>query len=223
MRFMRLGGFLLAILASFGLGTARAEIQSFPIDPYHSQAIVLVSHYGITRMGGLLGGLTGTIEVDPETMGSWSMNVTIPVASFISTHPPRTEAVKGDLILDVANHPEIHFACQSVEKRENDFLAAGTITIRGVAKDVSFPMVVRGPRADPFGNQRTGLEGKLTVNRKDFGIPFDRKLPNGDPVLGDEVEIQFQVEALRGTSGVKAPDVSQGAKPGNSEEAKKEN
>jgi len=213
MQFMRLGSFLLAILASsFGLGSARAEIQSFPIDPYHSQAIILVSHFGVSRMGGLLGGLTGTIEVDTETMDSWSMSVTIPVASFISTHPPRTEAVKGELLLDAANHPEIHFGCQSVEKKGEEYLANGTMTIRGVAKDVSFPMVVRGPRPDPFGNQRIGLEGKLTVNRSDFGIPFDRKLPNGDPVLGDEVEIQFQVEALRGTKGIKAPETAQESK-----------
>jgi polyisoprenoid-binding protein YceI len=153
--------------------------------------------------------MTGTIEVDTESMGDWSMNVKIPVATFISTHPPRTEAVKGELILDAANHPEIEFSCKSVEKREKDYLATGSITIRGVSKDVSFPMILRGPRVDPFGNTRIGLDGELTVSRQDFGIPFDRKLPNGDPVLGDDVDIQFQVEALRGSSGVKAPDLSQ--------------
>jgi polyisoprenoid-binding protein YceI len=179
--------------------------STFPLDPYHSQAIILVDHFGVSRMGGLMGGLLGGIDIDPETMSISKIDITIPVDSFVSTHPPRTNAVKGELLLDAANHPEIHFASSKIEKREKDQVATGTITIRGISKEVTFPMLVRGPQVDPFGVPRVGFEGELTVSRKDFEIAFDRKLPDGSPVLGDEVSIQFQVEALKGAPGRVAP------------------
>ena len=209
MTFLRLAGFTMTMLALFLPQTGRAEIQSYMIDPYFSQAIILVPHYQVTRTGGLLGGLTGTIEVDPETMSSWTMDVTIPVSTFISTHPPRTEAVKGAMLLDAVAYPEIRFSCKSVEKKGNEYAASGTITIRGISKDVTFPMVVKGPRIDPFGNTRIGLDGSFSVDRQDFAMEFDRKLPNGDPVVGDQVDIQFQVEGIRGTRGMKAPEEMQ--------------
>jgi polyisoprenoid-binding protein YceI len=210
MTFLRLAGISLAIPALlFAPQTVRAEIQSFLIDPYYSQAILLVPHYEVCRTGGLLGGFTGTIEVDTEKMSDWSMDVTIPVSTFVSTHPPRTEAVKGDLLLNAAVYPEIRFSCKTVEKKGQEYVATGKITICGVTKDVTFPMTVMGPLSDPFGNTRIGLDGKFTVDRQDFGLPFDRKMPSGGPVVGNEVEIQFQVEGIRGTRGIKAPDVAQ--------------
>ena len=77
------------------------------------------------------------------------------------------------------------------------------------AAAVTFPMVVKGPRTDPFGNTRIGLDGSFSVDRQDFAVEFDRKLPNGDPIVGDQVDIQFQVEGIRGTRGVKAPEAAQ--------------
>jgi polyisoprenoid-binding protein YceI len=211
MTFLRLAGISLAIPALlFAPQTGRAEIQSFMIDPYYSQAILLVPHYEISRTGGLLGGFTGTIEVDTEKMSDWSMNVTIPVSTFVSTHPPRTEAVKGDQLLNAAVYPEILFSCKAVEKKGEEYIANGKITICDVTKDVTFPMIVKGPNVDPFGNTRIGLDGEFTVNRHDFGLPFDRKMPTGGPIVGDEVEIQFQVEGIRGTRGIKAPDMARG-------------
>jgi polyisoprenoid-binding protein YceI len=214
MTFLRLAGISLSIPALlFAPQTGRAEIQSFLIDPYYSQAILLVPHYEVCRTGGLLGGFTGTIEVDTEKMSDWSMSVTIPVSTFVSTHPPRTEAVKGAQLLNAEVYPEIHFNCKAVEKKGEEYVATGKITICDVTKDVTFPMTVKGPTSDPFGNIRIGLDGKFTVNRQDFGLPFNRKMPSGGPVVGDEVEIQFQVEGARGSRMVKAPDVVKKIEP----------
>jgi polyisoprenoid-binding protein YceI len=214
MTFPRLAGFSLAAFTLlFAPQTGRAEIQSFLIDPYYSQAILLVPHYEISRTGGMLGGFTGTIEFDTETMADWTMDVTIPVSTFISTHPPRTDAVKGPQLLDAPTYPEIHFSCKSVQKKGDEYMAKGTITICNVPKEVTFPMTVKGPKIDPFGNSRIGLDGSFTVNRQDFGLPFDRKLPGGGPIVGDNVDIQFQVEGIRGTRGTKAPDLTQESAP----------
>ncbi|HET9886450.1 MAG TPA: YceI family protein [bacterium] len=209
MKFSRLAVFSAATLALwFAPQTGRAEIQSFNIDPYYSQAIILVPHYEVCRTGGMFGGLTGTIEFDTTTMTDWAMDVTIPVATFISTHGPRTDAVKGPQLLDAPTYPEIHFSCKSVEKKGEEYVAKGTITICNTPKEVTFPMTFKGPKIDPFGNSRIGLDGSFQVNRQDFGLPFDRKLPGGGAAVGDMVDIQFQVEGIRGTKGAKAPDMA---------------
>src|SRR4030095_12959201 len=167
----------------------------------------------ICRTGGMLGGFTGTIEFDTATMADWTMDVTIPVSTFISTHPPGTDAVKGPQLLDGATYPEIHFSCKSVQKKGDEYLAKGTITICNTPKEVTFPMIVKGPKFDPVGNSRIALDGSFQVNRQDFGLPFDRKLPNGEPIVGDMVDIQFQVEGIRGTKGTKAPDMDPESAP----------
>jgi polyisoprenoid-binding protein YceI len=191
-------GAVLACACTLGAASpAEGVMTKFHVDPYHSQAIILVDHFGVSRMGGMFGQLSGTIDVDPTEWTGWNMEVTIPVFEFISTHPPRTDAVKGPNFLDAANHPEIKFACKSAEKKGDAFIAAGTLTIRGITKEVSFPLVVRGPLTDPIGKRRIGFEGELIVSRRDFGMEFDRRLPNGDPTIGNDVTIMLQVEALQ--------------------------
>ncbi len=195
----------LGFAAGFALlpaAPARAATAFFGIDPYHSQAIILVDHFGVSRSGGIFGGLTGSIEFDPEKNSNWSIDVTIPVFSFISTHPPRTDAVKSEQFLDAGNYPDIKFKATKVETKDGARLAKGEMTIRGVTKEVSVPMTLRGPRPDPLGSVRVGLEGEVVVSRADFGIPFDRTMADGAPVIGDAVTILFQVEAIRAGKGI---------------------
>jgi polyisoprenoid-binding protein YceI len=187
-------------------GSARSDPAQYYVDGYHSQAIVFVDHYGIARIGGMFGKLDGTIDVDPEGWTNWSIDVRIPVFEFMATHEPREDAVKGPLLLDAANHPEIKFACKQVEKKGDELVANGSLTIRGTTKDVSFPIVARGPAVDPFGATRIGVEAEMTVKRSDFGIPFDRKLPNGQPVLSDDVTIMLQIEATKEGGMLKKPE-----------------
>ncbi len=186
--------------------SARSAPEKFHIDGYHSQAIVFVDHYGIASIGGMFGKLTGSIDVDPKSWSSWTIDVTIPVHEFMATHGPRADAVKGPLLLDASNHPDIKFTCKQVEKKGKELMASGSLTIRGVTKDVSFPIQARGPNPDPFGAMRIGVEGKLVVKRSEFGIPFDRKMPNGSPVLGDDVTIMLQIEATKEGGMLKKPE-----------------
>lgn len=197
-----------ALIAALALSAAPALAVAtlYGVDPYHSQIILLVDHFGVARSGGMIGGLGGTIEFDPNEGDEWKIDVTIPVFNFISTHGPRTEAVKGDQFLDATNHPEIKFSCTKMEKKDDAFVATGDLMIRGVTKEVTFPLVLRGPRPDPLGQVRLGLEGELVVSRSAFGLPFNRKMPDDTPSIGDEVTILFQIEAIKAHSGTRKPE-----------------
>lgn len=196
-----------ALTFSFLPSPAEAKVVMFGIDPYHSQAIILVDHFAVSHQGGMFGKLTGTIHMDAEKRSDWDIDVVIPVFEFVSTHAPRTEAVKGEQFLDAASYPEMRFRCKKVDAAEDGSLTAtGEMTIRGVTKEVSFPLTMRGPTADPIGGVRIGIEGDFVVKRSDFGIPFNRTAPGGEPVIGEDVRIMFQVEAIREGSRAKKPE-----------------
>ena len=72
----------------------------------------------------------------------------------------------------------------------------GDLTIRGTSNEVTFPFSTLGPRPGPFGNTRYGVTGALEIDRLEFGVPFDRKMDDGVPMVGLAVEIDLSVEFI---------------------------
>ena len=73
----------------------------------------------------------------------------------------------------------------------------GTLTMRGVAKTVTLPVSFLGAGKDPWGNERSGFSTAVTINRKDFGINWNKSLDNGGLLLSDEVAIKVDLEAVK--------------------------
>lgn len=77
------------------------------------------------------------------------------------------------------------------------WIAEGGLTIRGVTNKVLFPVEISGPQKDPTGLTAVAVKGELTINRIEYGVPFDRKLPNGADFIGKEVKIEINALAVR--------------------------
>ena len=73
----------------------------------------------------------------------------------------------------------------------------GDLTIKGVTKPVTVDFEYTGTAVDPFGNQRIGLEGKTTVNRKDWGVNWNAALEAGGVLVSEKVTLEFEVSAIR--------------------------
>ncbi|MEZ6080518.1 MAG: YceI family protein [Pirellulaceae bacterium] len=86
---------------------------------------------------------------------------------------------------------------QSVEKKDDQFVLIADFTIRGVTKVVRLPVKLNGPIKDQDGKTRIGLEGKLTINRKGYGMNFDAVLETGVALVGEEVSIEVNIEAVQ--------------------------
>jgi polyisoprenoid-binding protein YceI len=98
---------------------------------------------------------------------------------------------------EVEKHPTITFASKKVAKKGADrYDVVGDLTIRGVAKEVTLPVTHLGAAKDPWGNQRLGFEAELTVNRKDFGLMWNAALETGGFLVGDDVKIGIQAQAV---------------------------
>lgn len=204
----------LAILAS----TAVAEPVPFKIDKSHSVVGFDVRHF-FTKVPGRFNDYEGTLLIDEKNLAASSVNVTIQGASIDTKHEKRDAHLRSGDFFDVEKHPTLTFKSTKVVPGEGSaFTIEGDLTIRGVTKPVALEVENLGVAAfasegRPMGT-RAGFEAKTKVDRKDFGIVWNRALDQGGAMLSDEVWITLQIEA------VKEEPKPQGAAPEKKAESK---
>jgi polyisoprenoid-binding protein YceI len=57
--------------------------------------------------------------------------------------------------------------------------------------------VVSGKLVDTRGKERIGFEATLQLDRRDFGLTWDKRMDSGGLVVSDTVEIELVVEAIK--------------------------
>jgi polyisoprenoid-binding protein YceI len=149
----------------------------------------------VSNVKGRFTEFTGTIVYDAADMTKSSVDVVIRTASVNTDNVNRDNDLKGSNYLDVTKFPEITFKSTRIEKRGEGFVAAGTLTIHGVSKQISLPFSILGKTKDARGRVRLGAEGGVTIDRRDFGITISKVLDGGGLVVGNEVKIELEVEA----------------------------
>src|SRR5439155_24254349 len=109
----------------------------------------------------------------------------------------RDQHLRSDDIFAVEKFPAITFVSSRVTKKSvEEYGVTGTLTIRGVSKDVTLPVAYLGGAKDPWGNARVGFETELIVNRRDFGLVWNGAPETGGLLVGDEVKISVSAQAI---------------------------
>ncbi|HJX85176.1 MAG TPA: YceI family protein [Candidatus Angelobacter sp.] len=183
-------GLLLAMLLACGSALAADE---YKIDPNHSSVNFTVTHMTLSTVHGRFTDFAGKIVYDEKDPSQSSVSVTIKTASITTDVEARDKHLKSPDFFDAANFPEITFQSKSVEKTGNGFVAHGTLTIRGVSKDVDLPFELKGPVAGQRG-KLLAANAVLTINRQDYGVAWNRPFNNG-VVVSNDVRIELNVEA----------------------------
>jgi len=178
-------GMTIAVLTLCGAALAADE---YKIDPNHSSVNFAVGHMTVSTVLGRFTAFEGKITYDDKDVTKSSVSVTIKTASVNTDVAPRDNDLKSANYFDVEKFPEITFQSKSIEKKGNDYVAHGTLTIHGVAKDVDLPFEMKGPVDTPRGKVM-GAHGSLTVKREDFGVG------KASPMIGGDVKIDLYVEA----------------------------
>ena len=179
-------GLLLAVVAIGGSALAADE---YKIDPNHSSVNFSVTHLMVSTVNGRFNTFEGKIPFDDKDITKSSVNVTIKTASVNTDNTTRDADLRSAGFFDADKFPEITFQSKSVEKKGSDYVAHGTLTIKGVAKDVDLPFQLKGPVDAGKMGKVMGAHASLTVNRQDFGVA---KAPG---MVGNEVKIDLNVEA----------------------------
>jgi polyisoprenoid-binding protein YceI len=176
--------------------SARAE--TWVIDPAHTVSGFTVKHMMIANVTGVFELTRGTIEYRPGDPGSVKADITIEAKSVNTRIGRRDDDLRSDNFFSAEKFPTLAFRSKRVQNvRAEGFDLVGDLTIRDVTREVV--LKVDGPTApikDPQGNRRVGATASTTINRKDFGIMWNRTIEAGGVVVGDEVKINLEVEAI---------------------------
>ncbi len=174
-----------------------AESATWRIDPAHSSAQFSVRHMMVSNVRGSFGGVTGTVEMDPKDLAKTRVEAEINVNNIDTREPKRDADLKSPNFFDVEKYPKMTFRSKRVDASGGKVKLIGDLTIHGVTKEVTFD--VEGPSPEmktPMGT-RTGASATTKLNRKDFGLGWNRLLEGGGAVVGDEVTITLDVELVQ--------------------------
>jgi polyisoprenoid-binding protein YceI len=184
------------LLAAAVAAPAQAQ-ETYLVDKGHSDVAFQVRHL-VSKVSGQFRDFEGTLRVDRAQPEKSSVEFTIQAASIDTNLPDRDTHLRNADFLDAEKHPRITFRSTRVAaKGEGRYEVTGTLTLRGVTREVTLPVQFLGFVKDPWGNEKAGFEATLTVNRKDFGIVWNKALDTGGVVLGDEVKVAFNLETAR--------------------------
>jgi polyisoprenoid-binding protein YceI len=176
---------------------ATAKGDTFVLDPPHTSVEFGVRHLMINTVKGKFPEVTGTIEFDGQDVSKSSVNVTIKTGSVNTGSADRDKHLRSADFLDVEKFPEMTFKSSRIEKQGDGYAAVGTLTIRGVAKEIVLPFNFLGQIKDPQGRTKIGVEASVTLNRRDYGISWSKTMDNGGLVVANEVKIEISFEAVK--------------------------
>jgi polyisoprenoid-binding protein YceI len=171
-------------------------ITTYNFDKSHTEMTFQVRHL-VTRVRGRFSDFTGSLKYDDAAPENSSVSVTIQAASVDTNEQQRDGHLRSADFFEVEKHPTITFNSKKMIKKGSDsYDVIGDLTIRGVTKEITLPVTHLGAAKDPWGNQRLGFEAEQTVNRKDFGLMWNAALETGGFLVGDDVKIALQVQAV---------------------------
>ncbi len=180
-------------------------MAKWTFEPGHTAAQFCVRHMMVTYVRGHFKNVQGTLVYDPARPAESSVDVTIDARGLWSGEPDRDAHLKSADFLDVENHPTITFAGRSVEViGDNDFWVAGDLTIRGVTKRTTLRVRRLGQWSTPWWEGgvdrgpkvRAGFVAEGRINRHDFGVSWNAPLDRDGVVVGSDVEIVVDAEAI---------------------------
>jgi polyisoprenoid-binding protein YceI len=193
------------LAASLALATPVLAGETYSFDKAHTTVGFQVRHI-YTNVSGKFTDFTGTIQVDRAKPESSTVDFTIQATSIDTSEPRRDQHLRSADFFDVANNPTITFKSTSIKANGKDsWLVTGDFTMHGVTKSVVLPVTLLGEGKDPFGNEKMGLETGLTINRKDYGLTWNKALETGGVLVGEEVKVQIAIEANKAKPPQPAP------------------
>jgi polyisoprenoid-binding protein YceI len=179
------------------LFAAPALATDLQVDPVHSTAGFAIKHMMVSTVRGNFGKVTGTVNYEPKDPTKSSAAIQIDAASLDTRNEKRDGHLKSADFFDVQKCPEITFKSTKIEKAGGDkhYKAAGDLTMHCVTKPVTLDVQgVNGPVKGPQGGSLYALTATAKVNRKDFGLNWNRALEAGGVAVGEDVDLTVELE-----------------------------
>ena len=170
----------------------------FNIDKVHSEATFQVRHM-MSKVTGKFDDFAGAIDIEPNSPATSSVAFTIKTASVNTGVANRDNDLRSANFFEVEKNPEITFKSTGIKASDQKdvYNVTGDLTLHGVTKRVIIPVEFLGYAKDPWGNTRAGFSISTKLNRKDYGMNWNKTLDNGGFLLSDDVAININIEAVK--------------------------
>jgi polyisoprenoid-binding protein YceI len=178
---------------------AVAQAATYEVDPAHSAASFAVKHMMVSTVRGEFGKLTGAVVLDDADLKKAQIEATIDVSTINTRVAKRDEHLKSADFFDVAKFPTIVFKSTSVKRvSTGKYKVAGDLTMHGVTRPVVLDVDSPAKEMkDPFGNTARGATATAKLNRKDFGLNWNKALEAGGVLVGDTVDVTIDLSLNR--------------------------
>jgi polyisoprenoid-binding protein YceI len=189
-----------AVIALMGLASAASAAPlTFDIDKVHSQVGFSIRHF-FSKVPGQFKDFSGTIQVDQSTPAASSVEVTIQAASISTENEKRDAHLRSPDFFAVDSFPTLTFKSTKVAPAGKDkYRVTGDLTMHGVTRPVVLEVELLGMGEVGIGGQsmgtKAGFDATTSLNRRDFGINWNKTLDQGGVLLGEDVAISLHIEA----------------------------
>jgi polyisoprenoid-binding protein YceI len=186
------------LFAAAVLATTPALAVELQADPAHSAATFSVKHMMVTNVRGEFRKVAGTVNYDAKDPTKTTAQINIDASTIDTRNEKRDGHLKSPDFFDVAKCPEITFKSTKVEKAgDKHFKVTGDLTMHCVTKPVVVDVQgLEGPAKSPFpgGGEVYSASATTRVNRKDFGLNWNKALESGGVLVGDDVDLSVDLE-----------------------------
>jgi polyisoprenoid-binding protein YceI len=177
-----------------------AQLQEnaiYTLDPAHTTVEFVVRHLMITKVRGRFTTFDGQVELAPDRELPVRVSATIDAGSIDTREQQRDAHLRSPDFFEVEKYPQLSFESDRIEGTPEQFTIDGKLTMHGVTRNVRLTGSFEGRANDPWGGVRVGYTAHGTINRSDFGMAFNAALETGGVLVGDEVRIELNVEAVQ--------------------------
>ena len=189
----------LVLAVALAATPALAHAADWNVDPMHSTASFTVKHMMVSTVRGEFGKMSGTASWSKPDFSDAKVDITIDATTIDTREPKRDAHLRSPDFFDVAKFPTLTFKSKRVTPGKAGHLnLVGDLTIHGVTKEVTFD--VTGPSQEmktPFGTVAVGAEATTHINRKDFGLNWNKALEAGGVLVSENVDIDVNLELSR--------------------------
>ena len=156
------------------------------MDPDHTQVVWSVDHLGFSRLYGMVGGMSGTLTLDPARPSAAGLQVDIQLSSLMVTSAELATHLQTADFFDVTRFPNARYVSRTIAVQGEEATITGDLTLHGVTQPVVLHARFYGAGTDPMTQaQIVGFSAKAQMKRSNFGLGF------GAPLVSDMVDLEI--------------------------------
>ena len=169
---------------------------TWTIDPVHSEIGFSVRHMMVSKVRGRFTKFSGQIVTAEDPLQS-SVTAEIDLTSINTGQEQRDQHIQSADFFEVETYPTMTYKSTGVRVEDGEYVLDGDLTLKGVTKSVPLRLELQGFGEDAYGGYRAGFTATGEINRSDFNVSFNAPLQNGGVVVGEKIQLQLEIEAVK--------------------------